>query len=95
VAGAAGLLLALARRHGRRPAPGEIREALVRAATPLGPAPNPETGHGRLDIAASLRFLQSRLTQLEQNPPPVVRRVSESPTTTSQPTPGPGTTSGE
>jgi subtilisin family serine protease len=58
VAGAAGLLLALARRQGRRLTPAEVRDALLRGATPLGRTPNPETGHGRLNVAASLRLLQ-------------------------------------
>lgn len=58
VAGAAGLLLALARRQGRRLTPAQVRDALLRGATPLGTTPNPETGHGRLNVAASLRLLQ-------------------------------------
>jgi subtilisin family serine protease len=58
VAGAAGLLLALARRQGRRLTPADVREALLRGATPLGSSPNPETGHGRLNAAASLRLLR-------------------------------------
>lgn len=58
VAGAAGLLLAAARRQGRRPTPAQVRDALVRSARPLGSTPNPETGHGLLDVAAALRLLQ-------------------------------------
>ena len=58
VAGAAALLLALARREGRRLTPAQVRDALLRGATRIAPSPNPETGHGRLNVAASLRLLR-------------------------------------
>jgi len=57
VAAAAALLLARAKRNGRDLAPQRVRELLTASAKPLGPAPNSETGHGLLDVAAAIRRL--------------------------------------
>ena len=60
VAAAAALVIARARRRDRKLAPGEVKRALVSAARALGPAPNPETGHGLLDVAGAIRSLDAQ-----------------------------------
>jgi subtilisin family serine protease len=61
VAAAAALVLARARRRRHRClGPEEVRGNLVAAAHSLAPAPNPETGHGLLDVAGALRHLDAQ-----------------------------------
>jgi subtilisin family serine protease len=60
VTAAAALVVAHARRAGRRPSPAEVREALVEATRPLGAGPNPETGRGLLDAEAAVRRIETK-----------------------------------
>lgn len=57
VTGAAALAIAHANRHGLEPTPAQVRAALTSSARPLLGGPNPETGHGLLDVPAALRAI--------------------------------------
>lgn len=58
VTGAAALLVAHARRHGRTLAPADVRRLLLSSASPLPGGVPSETGAGLLDIEAALRALE-------------------------------------
>jgi subtilisin family serine protease len=66
VSAAAALVIAHARRVGRRPKPAEVREVLLSSARVLGGRTNPETGHGLLDVAAAIGRVEAT-----GRPPPV------------------------
>jgi subtilisin family serine protease len=55
VTGVVALMLARARRSGRRLRPAEVRNLLIRSVTPLGAGYNPSTGHGLVNAPAALR----------------------------------------
>jgi hypothetical protein len=61
VAGVAALLVARARRHGKKLDTAAVRRIVTAAAAPLGGGVNRETGHGLLDALAAIRFLDREL----------------------------------
>jgi thermitase len=59
VTAAAALVIARGMRRGRRPSREEVRRTLLSSTRPLGTSPNPDTGHGLLDVAAAIRRIDA------------------------------------
>jgi subtilisin family serine protease len=60
VAAAAALVVAHARRTGHELGPRQVRDVLLGSARPLAAAPNEETGHGLLDVAAAIQRVDNQ-----------------------------------
>jgi len=78
VSGVASLLVARARRAGRKLGTADVRRILTTSAKTLGGGVNHETGHGLLDAAAAIRALDAELgafDKLRACPTPGVRQA--------------------